>query len=270
MRPGVAAAPRGDGLTRDDAARQLAMLTHELANLLEGAIRCAGLARGALAAGRAVEAAEKLATVAAALDHMAGAVRAVRPAPGPCPLWWVGAPGARRPESVEAARGSLAEAITRAVDVMRPIGSDCGISVESDLPAGFATLPGWGMYRVITDAVRNSLEAITGAGLRGGSVRIIGRIEARARPETALIDVIDDGPGPVRVPLGQESPYFHAGFTTKPGNSGLGLAAAREAVEAVGGTIALLQGGGGRHPRLGAVLRIRIPIPRAREKGAAA
>lgn len=82
--------------------------------------------------------------------------------------------------------------------------------------------------------VKNAIDALAG---RGGTVRL----RVAERPEGAVELVVgDDGPG---IPRELRRRVFDAGFSTKPGGWGVGLALTRRIVEAThGGAIALLPG----------------------------
>jgi len=84
---------------------------------------------------------------------------------------------------------------------------------------------------LVTNLLRNAIEAIAGAGLASGEVRI----GTRATPEgMACVTVADSGPG---VPAGELDRLFDPFFTTKPGGLGMGLRVSRTIVTAHGGRI---------------------------------
>ncbi len=91
----------------------------------------------------------------------------------------------------------------------------------------------------------------------GGSVSVL----ARSSGDEALIEVIDSGPG---VPAEERDSIFDSFFrgraraSARVEGSGLGLAIAREFVEAHGGRISVVSGGGGGHFR---VALPRHPVP---------
>lgn len=79
------------------------------------------------------------------------------------------------------------------------------------------------------------------------------RIEVRARVDggEVIIDVLDEGVG---VPEAQPERVFEAFYTTKSEGTGLGMAIARSAVEAAGGSIRI----GPRRDRRGAHVSVRL------------
>jgi two-component system sensor histidine kinase GlrK len=95
----------------------------------------------------------------------------------------------------------------------------------------------------------------------GGEVRV----QARLNGGTATIDVLDSGPG---VPPEEREAIFEAFFRGRAGafgraeGTGLGLAIAREFVEAHGGRIEVVPGGGG-HFRVTLPLRPAKPLAEA-------
>lgn len=104
------------------------------------------------------------------------------------------------------------------------------------------TVPRAVLAEVLTNLVRNGIEAM------GGTGELVVRLE---RQDGRLhIDVRDAGPGldPAIVPH-----LFRAGRTTKPGGTGMGLYLSRRLMEAHGGTLSLSTGGAG------ASFRITLP-----------
>lgn len=108
------------------------------------------------------------------------------------------------------------------------------------------------MFRVITNLLRNSVEALDAAGAQDGAVAQIavrgGRIGAHV-----AIEIADNGPG---IPAAIR-PRLFAAFqgSTRMGGSGLGLAIAADLVRAHGGTIELVD----RPGAAGATFRIVLP-----------
>lgn len=120
---------------------------------------------------------------------------------------------------------------------------DIRISCAAD-----AALP---LVRADSDlAVQVLLELLSNAAAvvpRGGEVRL----EARPAPEAVEIDVADSGPG---VPEELRARIFEPFFTAREGGTGLGLAVARQIVEAHAGRIEVAERPGG-----GALFRVWLP-----------
>jgi signal transduction histidine kinase len=143
---------------------------------------------------------------------------------------------------------SLASAITSALDVLAPRARSRGIDINLELDASTRGVPADEIYAVVSNAVRNSIEAIGQTG----------RIDVRARLDEGhvLIEVLDNGVGP---PL--DAPRaFELGYSTKPGSSGIGLALAGEVITELRGVIELLPRSLSNPERPGAILRARYPI----------
>ena len=107
------------------------------------------------------------------------------------------------------------------------------------------------LQQVLINLMRNSVEALAGAGRRDG------RIGIEARPQGAaevLVSVRDDGPGfAPDVVAAATTPFA----TTKAEGLGLGLALARSIVEAHGGRLSI------DSDRRGAVVAFSLPVAAA-------
>ena len=91
-------------------------------------------------------------------------------------------------------------------------------------------------------------------------------IHASAKPDAAVIEVIDEGPGiPAEAleSIFSKLPALAEGDRRRAG-TGLGLAICRGFVEAMGGTISA----GNRLDRSGAVFKIILPVAAARDMDA--
>ena len=86
------------------------------------------------------------------------------------------------------------------------------------------------VQQILTNLVKNSLDAIAESGRAGG------RVEIRVRREESeiLVAVSDNGPG---VPASHRPRLFDAFFTTKPKGVGLGLSICRTIATAHGGAL---------------------------------
>ncbi len=110
------------------------------------------------------------------------------------------------------------------------------------------------MARVLTNLMRNAVQALTQAGAEAGSRPLL-TVAGAATNGSVTLRVIDNGPG---VPLRAQANLFQAfrGSVT-PGGTGLGLAVAAELVRLHGGTIEL------EPSSVGAVFRVSLPLRRS-------
>lgn len=240
-------------------ADRLTTLTHELANLLDGSMRCLTLARRTV--GRTVESSapptvhelvRHLDTVQAAMRQMSDLVK--------CAMQ--GVPLSHAGDAPDGA-GGLAEAVRHAVDVMTPLAEERGVRLSADVRKDLIDLAAGPVFAIITSAIRNAIEAIDRTGRSDGHIDIVARIEPGRTGRCVVLEVLDDGEGPPELPLRGGESVFRLGYSTKPGGSGVGLAVSRELVQELGGTIQLVR----REPdartaRSGAILRVMFPVPR--------
>lgn len=122
--------------------------------------------------------------------------------------------------------------------------------VEFETPEGpaLAYLDRHMMRRVLINLLRNSAQAIAGAGRAEGVVRI----RLARSGDFWILDVDDDGPG---VEPDHAERIFDPYVTTKDEGTGLGLAIVKKIVVEHGGTIQAVTS-----PSGGARMRIRIPV----------
>ncbi|HEY5997556.1 MAG TPA: HAMP domain-containing sensor histidine kinase [Candidatus Deferrimicrobiaceae bacterium] len=100
------------------------------------------------------------------------------------------------------------------------------------------------LHRVLSNALRNALQAMGDEGVLSVSVQPAGR--------WVFLLVEDTGPG---IPASETSRLFTPFFTTKADGTGLGLAYSRKVVEGMGGRIELVN----RENGPGARLEVRLP-----------
>jgi two-component system, sensor histidine kinase FlrB len=86
------------------------------------------------------------------------------------------------------------------------------------------------LEQVLLNLLLNGLHALPG----GGSMELAGRRHKTAAGEVVTITVRDSGPG---IAAEHVMKIFEAGFSTRPGSPGMGLAVCRRIVEQHGGTI---------------------------------
>lgn len=207
---------------------------HDLANLIDAASRSAALVR------RVGDSERHLPAIEAALAQMGDLLAVLQPTPR-----------LRMPRD---AGLDVCDALTHAVQLMRPLAAEQGVRIELEAPPSLHTFAAPGLFRVVTDCIRNSLESIElaahRAGAKSGSVVLL----AAVTNGILRISIADDGVGP---PDDRADP-FRVGASTKPGSQGLGLAVARHIIGRLRGTATLEPGPGGERP--GALLRIAIPL----------
>jgi len=245
---------------------RLTALLHEINNLLDGSMRCLGMAKKSLSSDTVIEAAtatqaeRHLHTAAEGLERMAELVHAAmqgRSTP-------IGSPLLARARPV-----TLGEAVQHAADVLRPLASERTVELAINMAPSVASLPAGALYTVILNGVQNAVESVSRRGGRG-HVEISIRHDAppvsgsygRDTRDWLLLEVTDDGVGP---PASSDAArVFDLGFTTKPRGTGVGLAVARSVVQGMGGTIELLPPANPSRAaarKAGAVLRVKFPAP---------
>jgi signal transduction histidine kinase len=124
----------------------------------------------------------------------------------------------------------LAEAINEAVALVMPQCRHAHIDLQARLDASSAIVraDSGQLGQLLLNVLTNAIEA-AGPG---------GRVEVRlSQPDDrrAVVEIYDSGPGPAAAVAGR---LFEPFVTAKPDGVGLGLAVARQVVEAHGGTIA--------------------------------
>ena len=149
-------------------------------------------------------------------------------------------PPVLKPEPV-----AVASLVDEVVGLIEPEARRGGVRVERFVPEGLPPLAADRdrLKQVLLNLTRNALEAMP----EGGTLRL----EARATSRGLTLAVSDSGSG---VPAEMRPRVFEPYFTTKVRGLGLGLAIARQIVEAHGGTIDVEPAAEG-----GACFRIHLP-----------
>ncbi len=216
-----------------------AVLAHELANLLDAAMRNLGLAldrlRDSPAQPAGDDAVRRLETVGAAMRQMTELLER-----------WSDGRG-QRPLDQQSGQ-SLKDVVDHAVRLLGPAADSVGTIIAVDLAEDTAKLSAGPLYPLIANALRNSIEAIK-SGPRQGSIRIV----ARLSDGQVEFTILDDGPG-LSPAVVDERGRFRVGHTTKPGGHGIGLMLSHDIATRLGGTLTLtnrLEGG--------AALTLRYP-----------
>lgn len=222
---------------------RLAVLVHELNNLLDGCLRCLASARTKSVRGGADPDTEHLLeTVHAGLMQMAGLVRGATRSTGVPIGSSVLEPAHRR---------TLGETIAHAREVALAAVADDSIRIQVICEEGLGELPAGPLYSAVLNGLINAVEAVRSSPREGVSL-----IELTASTAGGVLDlrIIDPGPG-----LGIDPDRaLEPRVSTKGPGRGLGLAVSRELIEREGGSIGLRDRGG--HQR-GVELRISVPIP---------
>lgn len=228
------AAPKRAAEPKDSAK-----LAHELSNLVDGSLRNLTLAMthlGEVDDTDGDDTTDRLHASAAAMKQMAALLQRFMDAghngPNPARLHWSDA--------------TLSEAVDCAMRMVDPVAAESGITVRADVGV-LDTLPVGPLYPVISNAIKNAVEAIG----RDGNVDVVASLNG----DTATLRIVDDGRG-----IGDDIPLdadgmVVAGYTSKTNGHGTGLAVSRQIVESIGGTMTLTN-----RTRGGAVLTVNWNI----------
>ncbi|MEM1329285.1 MAG: HAMP domain-containing sensor histidine kinase [Planctomycetota bacterium] len=246
--------PTSGGPTRADAVTdRFEELNHELASLLDGSMRCLGLAsrdaaKLAAAAGEDADAIQtRVHQALRGLERMAEALqRAMK-------TTRVGL--GNKLSTGESAPVSLLDAATHAVEMLRFQAFDSGVALRVDVHDAIADEPAGAIYPVLLNGLRNAIEAV---GVCGGSGEVTVRARRNENGRHAVLEIEDDGCGPPGE--NGDARVFDAGFSTKPDGGGIGLGVARSVVEHLGGSIELVRGASTVPGRPGAILRVTYPL----------
>jgi len=230
---------RKSGADNDLSVQKLA---HELNSLLDGSMRCVRLAEKALDAaagvhgeGQSVEdALTRLRTARLAMTDMASVLDRA-----------MSGGQAFRAGLLHSPR-TLGEEVRQVLATVAPLAERDRVVLEVEVSPEAACLPAGPLGPVLTNGLRNAIEACAVDGL------MMRRVDAsiilsRAGSEL-LILISDSGGGLPGEPV--------AGFTTKAGGHGFGLGVCRDVVTELGGRMELANIPFGR----GAVLEVSVPL----------
>lgn len=225
-------------------------------NLLDGSLKSVASASRGLreAAGQPADGPlERLASAEQLLQRMAGLIEAVG---------GVGdAAGNVSLASDAAQTKTLGEAIDEALGAVASEASERGVVLDALVDPRVAALPADALFTVVSNALRNALEAVAELDAVPGTMRTRPRIELRlVRDERdAVLSIADTGPG-IDASLLAPGGGFRFGVTTKPNGHGIGLGLSRQVAAALGGKLWLRE----RIPH-GAVLTLRFPLSSLRD-----
>lgn len=152
-----------------------------------------------------------------------------------------------RPRALRLARVGLRKLVTRSAELVRPDAERRGAGVSAEIPNAelFCMVDEPMIEQLLLNLMQNAVDAV--ADGRGSAVKV----RAYREPHSALIEVIDDGPGLAD----PDAPIFDAFYSTKPHGTGLGLAIVHRIVADHGGSIAVSS-------RVGeTVFRVSLPLP---------
>jgi two-component system sensor histidine kinase FlrB len=192
-----------------------AVLAHEIRNPLGSLELFAGLLAGSELAGEQREWVEHL---QAGLRTLAATVNNVL-------HFHSGAPPEMAPLDV----GRLLRSLH---DFLRPLAQQAKVHLElvQGLDGVMVAADRHRLEQVLLNLALNAFRFMPG----GGVLRISGRRRGKASEGSAEIEVADTGPGIAPENLAR---VFEAGFTTRPGSPGLGLAVCQTIMQQHGGTI---------------------------------
>jgi signal transduction histidine kinase len=235
--------PAADEFPGRDAA------LHDMANLIDAALRSVGSARRAGPSDRCLLALE------AALAQMGDLMSVLAPPP--------------RARMARDAHLSIYDAAHHAAELMRAAAAEQGVELHVEMSEDLRPVAAPGLFRVLTDCIRNSLESIALAAPTAGNETPTGAIVLLGTSSAGFVrlSIADNGPGfpPTSAghPSAPRSPDpFVIGATTKPGSGGLGLAVARHIVARLRGAITIEDAADSSCApgRRGALVRVQLPI----------
>jgi len=143
----------------------------------------------------------------------------------------------------------LNEVVRSACTLMSPRSRSCGVSLNLDLAEALPPVAGVDVHieQVLLNLLGNALDAIQGAGMTAGNLRVT----TQARDGMVQVTVSDSGPG---IDLATAARLFEPFFTGKEHGLGVGLPICRSLIEAQGGRLWV-------EPRVpGGVLHFTLPL----------
>lgn len=221
---------------RAETALSLRWLAHEINSLLDGSMRSIRLAESALRRSQDGDPAEVLSRLRAAQEAMHDMATVLERAM------------ADRIGGAEMLRSdrTLGEQVERVRELLQPLADQGDVTLDVTVDATAAGLSAGLLAPVLANGVRNAIEACCTRPARGSRVECAVTLEGGDR---LVILITDNGPG-----------LDSAGSVpavASSGGHGIGLEVCREIVDAMGGSLELMNVPFGA----GAVLRIIVPRP---------
>ncbi len=246
-----------DGGSAPPRTEQVEHLLHELANGLDGALRHIGLAISDLQSTPIAPRSDAIEPQSrACLRHLEVAEQAMRQMACEIGRW-------RRAASAQGDTGdpprTLQEVVQAVLRLLKPEADKLAVQVVVDLSDAVAGLPAGPTYRVIFNAIRNAIDAISESIASPSSridrhrVEVVGRLEG----DQVVLQFHDTGSG-VHPALLDERGGVRFGVSTKAGadsGRGIGLLVCREVALELRGSIELAN----RSPQ-GATFTFRFPL----------
>ena len=161
-------------------------------------------------------------------------------------------------------RADLMEPLKQAVFLMDVGNPDIEITLESEQDTLIAEFDQRLMSQAFTNLIKNATEAINAVPSEHRSDgKITVRVTAATSGQTAQIDIQDNGKG---LPKSDRHLLLEPYMTTREKGTGLGLAIVRKIMEDHGGRIELLDAPKDENGRIGAIVRLTMPVPREQDK----
>jgi signal transduction histidine kinase len=231
-----AAAPAPAARTPQDIT--LRQLAHELNSLLDGSMRCLGMARSSLqnensAGGQPAHSIDDgLGKALAAMKHMAALLhRALR---------LTADPSAPSPGAIFHSDHTLDPVFADTLQIVQPLAHSHGVALETAIAPGCRQLPAGPLGVVLLNGLRNAIESCAG----------------RADPAERRVNCSIDGDGDtLRIAI-EDTGHSAPGSPRRADSNSVGLTLSQQIVRELGGELALLV-----HPNgEGATLRVSIPV----------
>lgn len=138
-----------------------------------------------------------------------------------------------QPRPLKLVPSDLNALLAKGADELRPLLGEIQLRTELDPQVGRVEIDPAGMRQVVTNLLRNAIEASDGRG------EVWLRSRAADSQGFVSFEVEDHGPG-----FAQNAPIFDAFYTTKPAGTGLGLSVVHRIVGDHGGSVKASSGDG--------------------------